>query len=302
MTHQIDRRKALTVVAAAPAVAAAPTVAAAPAAVGEGHVIEKWRLPPRYIDGLQLSNTARPSDPTNDLQISPGVCRDSTDSYDLQITSTIIKQLDVAWAPSSNDMGRTGMRGPIGLSDTTYHIFVIGGEGMPTDVFAMTSNETDLAQQTIPAGYKYFRRIGSIIRTGGAIKPFWQNGDVFQWQDNPNDIAFTTGFPYQLITLTLPLGLMVQPLVSCECVQNATAGTVNVYVSDARDSANTTGYNIVRGGASNQGDQSSVVGGFFCNTSAQIYCEAEIITTTPILFKMQTTGWIDARGKDGWQP
>jgi hypothetical protein len=152
---------------------------------------------------------------------------------------------------------------------------------------------------TLPTGYDYKRRIGSIVRLAGAIKAFWQNGDVFIWQEDPTtDFSVTAAFPYALVTFTLPTGIMVQPIFT-GVLEVSTVGTQSIlYWSDGRDSGNLTAIGISKVGVDNQRDESSSVGGMFTNTSAQVYVELIVTGSTVTFCQLRPKGWIDDRGRD----
>src|SRR3990172_1389967 len=124
-------------------------------------------LPRGYIDGLILSNSA--GDPTNDIDISAGVCRDISNTYNLARTTTLMKKLDEAFSEGSGFGGLdTGS-----IANTTYHVFLI----KRSDTGAVDAlYSTSATAPSMPANYDSKRRIGSIVRTGGAIKAFVQDG------------------------------------------------------------------------------------------------------------------------------
>lgn len=67
----------------------------------------------------------------------------------------------------------------------------------------------------LPSGYAYYRYIGS-VKTDGAshIMPFAQKGDWFFWMSTPTDYSgFTVTSNPTVLTLSVPLGVNVQPLI-----------------------------------------------------------------------------------------
>lgn len=81
------------------------------------------------------------------------------------------KRLDAAFAQGDNEGGRD-----VGdIADGTWHVFAIVGDGAG-DVLFSTSATTP----TPPPGFTRSRRIGCIVRSGGAILGFTQNGDDFR--------------------------------------------------------------------------------------------------------------------------
>jgi len=57
--------------------------------------------PTGHLHGLTLSNDG--TDPTNDLDIAAGNCRDDTDAQNMVLDSALVKKIDAAWAVGTND-------------------------------------------------------------------------------------------------------------------------------------------------------------------------------------------------------
>ena len=82
----------------------------------------------------------------------------------------------------------------------------------------------------MPTNYDYKRRIGSIVRTGAAIKAFSQLGDEFLWTTAVLDVDATNpGTLAVTATLTVPTGVKVWAKFNTVSIN----GTVNhsVYFS-----------------------------------------------------------------------
>ena len=131
--------------------------------------------PRGYIDGCALSNNA--TDTTNDIDIAAGICRDSTNAVDIELSAITGKQLDANWAAG----GSAGMRNSAaGIADGTYHLYAVrtaasatgdiyayaGVAGTdPDSAAAISTMLTALQAETGGGSYAYARRIGSIIRS-----------------------------------------------------------------------------------------------------------------------------------------
>lgn len=76
-------------------------------------------LPIEYLYGFQMANNA--TDATNDIDIGTGQCRDAENSENIALTSTLIKQLDAAWAVGNN----AGMRDTGSIANGTWHLHAI---------------------------------------------------------------------------------------------------------------------------------------------------------------------------------
>jgi len=260
-------------------------------------------LPRGWIDGLILSNDS--TDATNDIAISAGVCRSTSnlidgvastlarDQIDMEIPVAIIKQLDTAWAPENYDPegfsggDRSGGRSPSTLSNTTWHVFVIGGGGLPPDILL---HDAVTATAVLPTGYTAWRLIGSVVRTGGSVKPFVQDGDLFMWVTPVLDVSNNTpGTSANTATLTVPTGVRVLALM------NAMMNVGQLYLSplDVTDQAATNGANPISTVDSGTGDgagQAQVL----TNTSAQIRYR----TAQNVLVAIATLGYWHRRGRN----
>lgn len=120
-------------------------------------------LAQKHIAGLTYSNNS--TDPTNDIDIAAGSAKDGTNAYDLVLASTLVKQLDAAWAVGTNAGGLD--TGSIGNSD--YYIWLIARSdtGVIDALFSLSASAP-----TMPTNYDYKRLIGWFKRSGGAIVAF----------------------------------------------------------------------------------------------------------------------------------
>jgi hypothetical protein len=249
--------------------------------------------PQGYLAGLTLSNNG--SDATNDIDITAGVCRDSTNAADLTLGSSITKRLDATWAVGTNQGGLdTGS-----IANTTYHVWLIkrSDTGVVDALFS-----TSASSPTMPSSYDYKRRIGSIVRTGGAIKAFVQKGDEFLWTVAVQDLADTTspGTTAADVTLTVPVGIQVEALVSMEA---ATSAALNTHFS-------LTSPDVTNAAASSLNSQIYLVGssaGVILSGSWQGYVRTStsaIIrrrcdqSSADVHIAVATNGYRDRRGRD----
>jgi len=120
-------------------------------------------IPPRHIHGLTYSNSA--GDPTNDIDIAIGSAKDSTNVFDLILTTAITKRLDAAWAVGTNQGGLD--TGSIANSDYYIHLIGRSDTGVIDVLFSLSATAP-----TMPANYDYRRLIGWIKRVGAAIVLF----------------------------------------------------------------------------------------------------------------------------------
>lgn len=253
-------------------------------------------IPKGHIHGLTLSNNV--ADATNDIDVAIGEAKDTANSAVMSLASALTKRLDATFVAGTNQ----GMRSSsVALANTTYHIFLmrVGGSD---DIGADTSATG--ANLVTDHGATNLRRIGSIVRSSGAIKGFIQDGDRFMWKSPVSDISVTNpGTAAVTRTLTLPTGIRVEAIIGI-----ASSGTTNtdnpgsVYISDlALDDVDVT---IVAVGtfsfySYNGAAVLSQLGAMcrvFTNTSAQVRSRVQISTAGTQIY-INTHGWIDTRGR-----
>lgn len=250
-------------------------------------------LPSGHLYRLTLSNNG--TDANNDIDIAAGECRDDTDAVDIEIASAITKRLDAAWAVGTNQGGLdTGS-----IADTTYHVWIIkrSDTGVVDVLFS-----TSATAPTMPTNYDYKRRIGSIVRTGAAIKAFVQDGDDFRWASPVLDVNSTNpGTSAVTRTLTVPLGIRVKALIALRGEGTSAAANPNgILISDlsVADIAPAGKFNIyIYTGLAGTTNGTGVVE-VWTNTSGQVRSRLEVSAAgTTIL--MVTHGWMDRRGRLG---
>lgn len=169
-----------------------------------------------HLFGLGLSNDS--GDTTNDIGIAVGRCRDSTNAFDIVLSSALIKQLDSSFTAGTNQGGRSSSS----LADGTWHIFAIMKADFTADV--MFHDGLD-PSAVLPSGYVYYRRIGSIVRASSTILQFTQSGDHFQLKTPILDVDVTNpGTSAVTRTLSVPNGLSL-------------LAEVNLYLADGNGNA-----------------------------------------------------------------
>lgn len=203
--------------------------------------VRRGFLPYNHLGGLTLSNDT--TDATNDISIAIGSARSSvnvvdgaastlpSDQIDLELPVSIIKQLDVAWAQDNYNPidavsggDRSGGRSSSAIANTTWHVFLIGGRNVKTDILFHDSVTQSSILAELRMGYTAYRRIGSIVRTGGAIKAFTQFDDRFLWTTPPLDFdTQAPGTSAVTATLTVPTGIVVEADVSVGLYTGTTA-------------------------------------------------------------------------------
>jgi hypothetical protein len=241
-------------------------------------------FPRGHLKGMRLANNA--TDAANDIDVSEGECRNSTNTVDFNLPASITKRLDAAWVEGTNQGGLdTGA-----IANTTYHVFAIRSVTGVCDVLFSIS----ATAPTLPANYTAFRRIGSILRVSAAIKPFLQTGNTFQIA-SVDDYSSASARSLSLLALSVPSGIRVLPILRAMLAQG-TAGTSYMNMAPGDNSALAV-VQIVQTNAANTVDN-SLINYLSTNLSAQVYVGVTIQVGTLQAGVVTTIGWIDGRGQD----
>ena len=110
--------------------------------------------PNLYMDGLRFATVGG-----NQMQLFAGECRDSTNTYDMQLTSSILINPTV--------VGVNGLDTGVLVASTVYYIYLISDpvSGNPTAALLSTSKTAPV----MPYGYGAFRIIGGVPTDGAAL-------------------------------------------------------------------------------------------------------------------------------------
>ncbi len=237
-----------------------------------------------YLAGLGLSNAA---DADHDITIAVGTCRDSTNAATLTLASAMTKQIDAAWAAGT---AAGGLDTGSVANSTFYYIFLIrkDSDGSIDALFS-----TSATSPTLPAGYTYFRRIGSLLTDGSAnIRNGVWTGDGFHLNTFISDrnYAAVANTDRILITTSVPPGMIGHFMTmtgSASGTNYASSGpTTDADIApsaydDCLYTANTTHQSTDRY--------------IKVDASSRIYVRG---SSTNITYGVKTLGWIDTRGKD----
>lgn len=266
----------------------------------------RWRAtqvvdayPRGYIAGCILSNNS--GDTANDIDVTAGVCRDSTNSFNIDLSALTGKQLDANWAPGST----AGMRNSgVAIANGTYHIYAVAKANGTADVYAHTSTTvatvlTALQAESGGSAYIYARLIGSIVRTAGAsgIVQFMQVGDNFVFTTSVADVSgatsSTTGALKTLLQVPLGIKVLATMMLSASDGGGANAGLLvsSPDSTGTRDGAATDNCSL-RVPASNVAGCTTEVR---TDTSAQIFVDA---STSSLTYSLRTFSYKHPRGKD----
>lgn len=247
-------------------------------------------LPIGFIQGLILSNGL---DPDADIDITPGKCRDSTDTVDIVISSALGKTVNSGWVAGGTPAAPLGgLRTGSFNADTWYHVFVLlvggsGDAGFDTDVNASSLIST--------SGATAFRRIGSVLTDSTSdVIAFIQDGDWFEWVSPAPDqdgAGNTTGV---LLTLSTPPDVITKAQLSV-FVNNATTETFYWARSPSQTNDAPVANNIDLYSNTNA-QTAQVVKDILTNTSSQIRYRSSLVSNQ---FDINTNGYTDSRGRNG---
>jgi hypothetical protein len=232
-----------------------------------------------YLAGLGLANNS--GTPNSKVDVAAGVCADDTNAQMLALSAGTI---DCATT------GANGLDAGTLANGTWYHVFAIG----KTDGTVARLASASLGSPTLPAGYTLKRRIGSFRTNGSAqILAFVQEGDLFLWAVEVNDVAGASQATPSAITLSVPTGLSVEALFNGI---NNSGGDVRYlfYSALLANIAYATGHTNGQG-VSGTGNGGSGQFRVRTNTSGQIKFVANTAVNPLYVW---TSGWIDRRGRD----
>ena len=241
-------------------------------------------LPAKYIGGLAV--TVNIADAANDIDIAPGECRDDSNSANMELTTTLTKRLDAAWAAGTNQGGRdTGA-----IANQFWHVYLIRN---PTTGVCDALLTIAYATPTMPSGFTQKRRVGSVWRNPSSVfEPFTRIADYVQWNTpvvnhaNAN-VASLNGTTY--VNVTSPPGQKISTYIYLACYANNGAEFFGVR---SLDPGGQTHYNFVTPAANQQGMLNYFVTADE-TSRAWFFCAGTAGGTTT--FTMSTYGYIDPR-------
>jgi hypothetical protein len=240
-----------------------------------------------FLFGLTLSND---SGGTTAIAVAAGSARDSTDVDMLALSSALTgKVLANAWTVGNAG----GLLDTGAVANTTYHIYLIKRPDTGVvDAIASTS----ASAPTLPANYTLYRRIGSILRTAGAIVLFKQDGDRFRRLVGVRDVLSTNpGTSAVTATLSsLPTGIVWWADIIFGIANGSTNISAIVTALDETDTNPTGSVWNYNSGPIN----TSILVPFLMktNTSSQIRYRLSGSGASDTV-EIWSYGWIDQRGR-----
>jgi hypothetical protein len=243
-------------------------------------------LPRGYIDGLVTSRNS--VTPNTKIDVAVGVCRNDTDAFNIVFSAT--KTIDCGI------VGANGLDAGSLVANTWYHAFAIA----MADGTAAALASTSLTAPTMPSGYVYKRRIGSVkTDVNTFIQPFKQMGDYFEWNTNPPPNDFATGALASAnrtaIALSVPPGVIVTAYCSfhgADTIANGIYFTTHDQLDNGCTPNQGLNHLFWSAAGSSQGGNIRIR----TNVSRQIYARA--FTGAACQLYLTTYGWVDPRGRD----
>jgi len=260
--------------------------ASADSAGGAWIVLNPTPEPPAgLLYGLELSRNS--GTPNSQIDISAGRCADDSNAVLLVAPGV----LTVNFATTGANGIDTGSL----ANNTWYHLFLIGHTDGSIAGFGSTS-----LSPTLPSGYTWKRRLGSVLTNGSAqFIAFTQRGDTFLWTTEVVDRSSTSlSSSWAQLTLTVPTGYRVQPLISGFSFQNASGIVGTEMAHGDQPSTPTAIFYVVATSFANDYVTFSYVP-LITDASARIRFRVYVVNSTPTLTNhvIRTQGWIDTRGR-----
>ena len=247
------------------------------------------------ISGLALANDA--SFPNTHVTIATGQARDSTDSFDLRLTTGLVKRLDQAWAAGTGvgalDTGSVA-------ANTGYWVHLIRKTADGTLDVLMSTSATN---PTLPSGYGAFRRLGAVLTdSSGYIRKFTQHGDYFELYNRSAEFAgVANGAGPYLRQMICPKGVPLKLRVFLQSQSGTQAITFSGVFDPALgvpQLATLKRAQIRRQIYKDQTNTDSAYGIFdgdvWCDSNGQVYTHSDNASDT---IALGLYGWTDDRGQ-----
>lgn len=230
------------------------------------------------IAGLTMANNS-----TQKIDIAAGQAADSTNAVTITVSATCTVDLAAS--------GDKGLDSGSVASSSWYAFFVTYGSS-GTSCIAHLAAAATVPVPTLPAGFAYYRYVGQMKTDGSSnLLAFTQVGDVIYLATQIADVAVTNlGTSATLYTLTVPLGLIVQPIFRASS-NNALKAVLITSGSETDVAPN------ANPAVAPAFDLFSDFQGFTIfaqtNTSGQVRARADAASST---LDIVTRGWRDYRG------
>jgi len=253
-------------------------------------------LPPSYISGGIASNNV--TDANNDLDITAGAFRDSTDSINLR-PAAVTRQLDVAFGT-----GNGGLSSSLTPAiNTEYWIHAVRrADNVDDYAFDTSITATNLVTDHSitayrPVGWFYTDGAGSIL--GMVVTEEGGGGIYHQWKAPTLDInlANTLGNTPRNDAIKVPTGVKVRADINVRVAD--AAGTVHFYIydpdiGDTVITPSTSASPLMTGVSQTTSSFMEKISGMMTDTSRQLRAVCANVTTADE-YKLVTLGFTWSR-------
>ena len=249
------------------------------------------QLPSGHLTGIKLENAA---DADHDITFNTGKCRDDADTFSIDFSNALTKQIDVAFATGDNAGGLAS--GTVAV-DETYHCFAISTPGGVEDaIFDISETGANIAAAA--PTFTKTRRVGYVITDASAniIPGLWTgnkwtpDSPIQEYSASESTSATTRTFANAPAGIKSNLGVVVRASQS-----SATANGIRYSDPDQPEIAAVESNSQINGDGTGSTLNQTVNFEITTNTSSQVRTEAEFSGTTvqcSIMFV------IDSRGQD----
>jgi hypothetical protein len=253
-----------------------------------------------YIDGLLYANNpVSGATSESSLAIAAGICRDSTNTKNITLSSSYFKDITGTWVVGAGTSGAPthGLDTGTVAINTWYYIWAISN-GSGGDILFSTSSTSP----TMPGGYSFKRLIGSMkTDASSSFLPFYMRASEIITYNSSQAELTSVGQAHGAAT-TLSLAF-VPPKYSVEAFMVATLSNTSeaddaLYVSDGDI------LGIIAGGqvmvAFNPTTTTDRLGAKFSvttNATGQIVYSNDASVGT-VSVSLTTIGWRDPRGRN----
>ena len=250
-----------------------------------------------YLSGFNISNNS--GDTNFDLDITAGVCRDSTNTKTLTLSAALTgKRFDAVFAAGSGG-GATDVLPA--TADAGWHVFaILKDSDNSVDILYSLSPTAP----TMPSGYTYFRRIGAFRTDVNAfIRNGFYKGDEFIYTTpvhDGNNITIPSA-NRTLFALSVPTSIEVQAIVQVSYGDLVNTNSCHITYPGSTDQAPSS--TTTPAASSRQCDVTGSNGSdafrAYCrtNTSRQVGLRTIFAAGVTTYSHLVTIGWVDYRGR-----
>lgn len=231
---------------------------------------------PAFASQPLLANN--PTYPDTKVDVGPGTIKDTTGTYDLELTSGVTADLGSTWASGGNlDQGSLS-------ADSSYHVHLIRKDSDGSVAVLVSASALN---PLIPSGYTERRRLGAVETDGGGnIHPFMQVARDFFFTTPIQVTNHASNNVATLRDLPVPTGIKVKAHWAASFFGSSGGGYLIMWDPDLGVPSVTSTY----GAFFRKTNSDAVSGSTWTNTAGQIYSADTGSSTDITLF---VTGFHD---------